>query len=419
MVLLGRLSGRVGRRRIFYQMQSVLTLDPDGRAPSGARPNLFMDVCLLSPHHSGSHAAWASGFAAHSSHSVRLLTMPGQFWKWRMHGAAPHLAAQHSATCSGCDLVLATDLLDFATFLSLQPKTRRARSVAYFHENQLTYPLPSDPSRGPMRRQRGERDLHYAWINYTTLLAVDLAIWNSKFHLDQFFSELPRMLRHFPDMRTGLPCDELLSRCEVLPPGIGTPITRESLSEGSPGGPLILWNHRWEYDKAPEAFFDALVSLRSEGVPFRLAVCGENQRVAPAEFMTGREALADRLDHFGFAEPDIYRELLRRADIVVSTALHDFFGLSIVEAVAHGAFPVLPRRLAYPEILPREHHGPCLYDAAAGLAPKLRWAIGHPSERGRIAKELAASMAGYDWRTLAPRYDALLSRVVEGASWRA
>ena len=28
--------------------------------------------------------------------------------------------------------------------------------------------------------------------------------------------------------------------------------------------PLILWNHRWEYDKNPEPFFQSLFRLKDE-----------------------------------------------------------------------------------------------------------------------------------------------------------
>jgi hypothetical protein len=47
-----------------------------------------MKILLIEPYHTGSHAAWASGFATHSRHFVSTLTLPGRFWKWRMHGAA-------------------------------------------------------------------------------------------------------------------------------------------------------------------------------------------------------------------------------------------------------------------------------------------------------------------------------------------
>ncbi len=44
--------------------------------------------------------------------------------------------------------------------------------------------------------------------------------------------------------------------------------------------------------------------------------------------------------------------------IVVSTAWHEFFGISVIEAVRAGCRALLPRRLSYPELFPKEF----LYD---------------------------------------------------------
>ena len=64
---------------------------------------------------------------------------------------------------------------------------------------------------------------------------------------------------------------------------------------------------------------------------------------------------------------------MAQADVVVSTADHEFFGIGIVEATAAGAVPLLPRRLSYPELL--EPLGtaaePFFYDSdAAGKRPE-------------------------------------------------
>ena len=44
------------------------------------------------------------------------------------------------------------------------------------------------------------------------------------------------------------------------------------------------------------------------------------------------------------------QKILESSDVVVSTAIHEFFGIAIAEAAAAGAIPIVPRRLAYPEI---------------------------------------------------------------------
>jgi glycosyltransferase involved in cell wall biosynthesis len=57
--------------------------------------------------------------------------------------------------------------------------------------------------------------------------------------------------------------------------------------------------------------------------------------------------------HWGWLEARRdYLELMASCDLVVSTARHEFFGVAVLEAVRAGCFPVLPDRLAYPELFP-------------------------------------------------------------------
>ena len=82
-------------------------------------------------------------------------------------------AAEASAS-HAVDLIVATDMLDLTTFLALtRTRTAGVPVLLYAHENQWTYPLPTDPGTGPMRRQKGERDRHYAWVNVSSMLAAD------------------------------------------------------------------------------------------------------------------------------------------------------------------------------------------------------------------------------------------------------
>jgi hypothetical protein len=63
---------------------------------------------------------------------------------------------------------------------------------------------------------------------------------------------------------------------------------------------------------------------------------------------------------------------MKQSDIVISTSYQENFGISICEAVACGAFPLLPLRLAYPEILPDSAHAASLYRGRKDLKSRLR-----------------------------------------------
>ncbi len=370
-----------------------------------------LTIWLLNPYHTGSHRAWAEGYAAHSRHDVRVLSMQGYFWKWRMQGGALELAQQaNTALAAGQrpDVLLATSMTNLPAFLAL---TRRGLgsvpTMLYMHENQLTYPSP--PS--------GKRDLTYGAIQHLSTLAADCICFNSGYHLRAWFDELPRLLKHFPDYTHLETVDAARAKSRVLPVGCDLKrydkystrsVDEEAGDKSLP--PLILWNQRWEFDKDPATMLAALYALADEGATFRVALAGESFRIQPAEFTEARERLGARLVHFGYAESESeYARLLWDADVVLSTAVHEFFGVSVVEAVYCGATPVLPNRLSYPELIPPNWRARCLYDNADGLLARLRAFL----TRAAPSPELRQAMARFDWSEIGPVYDDLLQDVAE------
>lgn len=354
-------------------------------------------VLLLSPFHAGSHRAFAEGLARASCHEVRILSLPGRFWKWRLRGAALVLADQARAGGS-FDVVVGTDLLNLAEFRGLSGLAA-VPHVAYFHENQLDYPRPAGEPPDP----------HFGLVNIATALAADTLVFNSRTHRDAFFAALPGLIRLLPDARPARLAARLRSRSRVLPVGCDLKDLQADRPPRGGGAPLILWNHRWEFDKAPEVFFDVLRRLDEAGAPFRLALAGENSQTEPREFLEARRRYGDRIVSFGFLpERGDYVRLLRRADIVVSTARQENFGVAVVEAIAAGAWPLLPRRLSYPEILPAAWHDRCLYadagDLEGRLAALLRGGLPEPEDRAA----LALRMRCYDWSALIGTYDDLI-----------
>lgn len=373
-----------------------------------------MRILLVSPYHGGSHQAWALGLQKHSKHDVDLLTLPDRFWKWRMHGGAVTLARRFLAEWTALpDVVLATDMLDLTTFAALtRHKLGRTPLFLYMHENQLTYPLPTDGETGPMRRQLGERDQHYAFINYASMLTADRVWFNSRYHRSSFFAALPNFLKHFPEYNELGTVETLREKSEVLP--VGVDFERLRINDSESGNleslilhepPMIVWNQRWEYDKNPEAFFAALYVLADEGVPFRLALCGQQFGKRPSTFNTALTRLSDQIVHVGHANTDLYRRLLWDAEITVSTAHHEFFGISILEAIGCQTFPILPHRLSYPELIPEPFHLRCLYENQGGLVQRLRWALTYVDAVRGMARELATAVQKYSWHQVAPQFD--------------
>jgi glycosyltransferase involved in cell wall biosynthesis len=236
------------------------------------------------------------------------------------------------------------------------------------------------------------------------MLAADLVVFNSDYHRDEWFTALPRFLARLPDHRHSGLVDDVEARSIVLPVGAELHVLDE-VDRTEHDRPLVLWNQRWEYDKGPIEFAAAIEQLVADGVDFAVALAGERPGDDPVELRRLRDVLGDRLIHDGYAHVDEYRHLLRRSDIVVSTAHHEFFGVAITEAIYAGAFPVLPNRLVYPERIPSRYHDACLYDSAADLAERLAWAIGHRAERQRVVDDLRPVMARCDWSEVAPRYD--------------
>ncbi len=364
-----------------------------------------MHILLVEPYFGGSHRAWAEGYARHSCHRVELLTLPAQFWKWRMEGGAATLAEEVERRKVRPDLLLVTDMLNLSVFLGLARRwLADVPVVLYCHENQLTYPLPPGE----------KRDLTYGLLNWLSMLAADRIFFNSHYHLETWFEELPRLLKHFPDHTHVHRIGEVRARSAVLPVGIELARLDRSRVERGDGPPLILWNQRWEYDKDPVTFFRALDRLIEEKLDFRVALAGTNVRQRPEEFEAARERLGERIVHYGYADEATYTRLLWEADVVVSTAIHEFFGVAIVEAIYCGCFPVLPRRLSYPELIPPSHHDRCLYDDFDGLLARLRWALTCPDEARRAAVPLRDAVACFDWPVLAPRYDQSFEEVQNG-----
>lgn len=370
-----------------------------------------MRILALEPYYGGSHAAFLDGWRRHSANAFDVLTMSARKWKWRMRHAALHMVDEIHCIPSGrrdWDVLWCSSMLDLATFRGLCPRAvRETPCVVYFHENQFAYPVQVEL----------ERDLHFAYTNMTTALAADAVWFNSAFNRDSMLEELPRFLRRMPDHHPTGVVERIRDRSAIQPPGIDPPHPREQ--ERTPGPPRIAWAARWEHDKNPELFFAALRRLREAGHAFRLSVLGERFERVPEVFAAAQVEFADCIDQWGYLDSrEAYLAALAAADVFVSTARHEFFGLSVMEAIAAGCRPVLPRRLVYPELLRElecpveEFTYPCdQADEAPALAGCLDEVCDDVTRATNRVRSRAA-LERHGWTTRAAELDDALQRLI-------
>lgn len=307
-------------------------------------PNLL----LLSAYDAASHRRWREQLADLCPGYVwSHLALPPRYFRWRIRGN-PLSWLNEPLLSEPRDLVVATSMVDLATLRGLHPQLAGAPCVLYMHENQFAFPVSSG--------QNASADPQM--VNLYSALSAEQVVFNSAWNRDSFLSGVAAFLDRLPDQVPPGLVEQLRRKSRVLPVPIEDRLFCDRPALANPDCPHLLWNHRWEYDKGPHRLHRFLQVLRRRSIPFRLSVVGERFRQYQTVFDQIREEFDGRIDHWGYLDNRAsYEQLLRQADVVVSTALHDFQGLAMLEAMASGCVPLAPDRLAYREYVP----GPCRY----------------------------------------------------------
>lgn len=357
-----------------------------------------MRVLVLEPYYGGSHRTFLDGLQAHVPFDFILLTLPARKWKWRMRLAAPFFADKITELIKNTeiDAVFCSSFVDVATLRSLLPTSVNSLPFyTYFHENQFAYPV----------RREDERDFHFGLTNLTTVLASDRIAFNTRYNMQTFLTGVEQILKICPDMKLAGVMEKIEAKSTILYPGIDfSQIDRVGQKKGKSSQiPVIVWNHRWEHDKKPKYFFKTLFELDAGGLDFRLIILGQSFRKKPEIFSEAVDKLQQRIIHCGFVESrDEYAQLLAQGDIVVSTAKHEFYGISVIEAVRAGCIPLLPERLSYPELFPAQY----LYKDH-GLHNTLKSYLVNPDKIDRVS--LKALTECFSWPYLSKKYISWLS----------
>lgn len=305
-----------------------------------------MKILLLSPYHAKSHQSWCEGLIKHISADWTLLSLPPRHFSWRIRGNSLFWAFSEAELLrQDYDLIIATSMTDLNGLMGFAPYLAKIPSILYFHENQFAYPLSASA------RDNIEPKL----VPFYAALSARRVCFNTQYNYDSFIEGAMQLLKRLPDcIPAGLP-EIIQQKSQIL----SVPIANELFlhKENKRTDVFsILWNHRWEYDKWPECFFKALEKLKVHKIEFELHVLGEQFEKQPSVFSIARQQFSENIKNWGrIKDRGEYQKVLSQSHVVISTALHDFQGLSVLEAVAAGCVPIVPDRLAYVELFSPEY----------------------------------------------------------------
>jgi glycosyltransferase involved in cell wall biosynthesis len=365
-----------------------------------------MRILLLSAYDAQSHQYWREGLVAlFPKYDWTQLVLPGRYFSWRIRGNSMQWALGERATLDQpYDLVIATSMVDLASLKGFVPNLAHIPSILYFHENQFIYP----PSQA-----NNKHHLDPKMVTLYGALAADKLVFNSRYNQQSFIAGVRELLNQLPEKMPVDVAQVLNDKSSVLPVPLkplahGVNQEYQTLWPKREGvSPLrLVWAARWEYDKGPQQLQAILRELRTRNIDFQLCLLGQQFRKQPIEFEQIKAEFDTNLVQFGYAESrHHYLSWLAAADIVLSTALHEFQGLAVLEAVQLGCIPILPNRLVYPELFGSTY----LYTSAsnnlsqeASLAANL---IQHHTKLMDKGMQVVPVMKSFEWPAMAVRYD--------------
>ena len=425
------------------------------RTPPPTRPHRPHKCIIINPFHGGSHKQFVknliSHFATlHQSNSTRntaikshaIYHLPGKKWHWRLLVSAAHFAHIIPPDTLGKDGILfTTSLLNLATLIALRPDLGQRTKILYFHENQFEYPdsignQHQNQSQNQSQKQTSSKKWsEYGWAQMMSCLAADYIYFNSKHNMETFIQGAKRLLSEIPSpSRPENIVEQIQMKSKVLyyPVQMSflTHTTELQMQQEQQQHhqhqrqqqhlPLhIVWNHRWEFDKGPNELYELIKRWSTNGkYQLRISIVGIEYPNIPQSLHAIRNEFVDaegsstnnliEFVHFGpIKEYQEYVLLLQNADIVLSTANHEFFGVAVMEGVAAGCCPVCPNKLSYPELYPKD----CLYNTNNQMFKMLKSHASNPFKFRTVTRPKLLQLINvqqYSLKTLGDTYEKIM-----------
>ncbi len=360
-----------------------------------------MNILLLSAYDAPSHRRWRMAMVNHlSDYQWTVLTLPPRHFSWRVRGNSLSWF-QDQRLKDSYDLVIATSMTDLSALRGMVPELAAIPTILYFHENQFAYP-DNRPER---------RSLEPAVLNLFSAICADKLVFNSEYNRTTFLKGVEDFLGKMPDHVPAGVAAGLLRKSAVLQ----VPLEDGCFLKSKPKSDrlTLLWNHRWEYDKGPDRLLAICLELVRRDTDFCLNLLGQSFRDTPEDLNQLIELLRStgRLGRCGFVEnTDDYRACLAQSDLVLSTAIHEFQGLSVLEAIAAGCLPVVPDRLCYPEFVAEQYRyfSGTAEGTAGAYQQEIQSAVQLVLQMTDSPPSLKMNLQAFSWAQLGSEYRRLL-----------
>lgn len=374
-----------------------------------------MKVLLLSAYDAESHQHWRKVLVKElPNFEWTVLTLPGRYFSWRIRGNSLSWAFDKREVLEQpYDLIIATSMTDLSALRGFVPSLATTPAILYFHENQFVYPTSG----------KEFKSVEPCILNLYGAVSADKVLFNSRFNQDSFLQGCKTLLDKLPDQVPKGVIEHLKSKSSVLPVPLSDDCFTHTLDnqvcwqqcDQAEDRPVrIVWAARWEYDKGPDRLLAILEVLERSGTDYRISILGQKFRGTPETFTTIGATYSHRIDQFGYAESrGEYLSWLKSADIFLSTATHEFQGLSVLEAVALGCIPVLPERQVYPDLFAEEYLYPDCGENCSLEAEKAVDMIQKQWNALQSGVAVLPNVGHFQSEQLIPQYEHVISAVIQ------
>jgi glycosyltransferase involved in cell wall biosynthesis len=397
-----------------------------------------MRVLLLSAYDALSHRYWREGMVENFPDvDWTVLSLPPRYFNFRVRtNPISWLLEQRVALEQDYDLLIATSLVDIVTLRGLFANLAHVPLWLYCHENQFAYPSSTQTTNNKSALLEPQMVFLYG------CLCADAISFNSEWNRSTALAGMRQLVARLPEKWSPALLTSIANKADILPVPLhneGSQLLSASLLDtdrassdecshnnfplawGADRPCQLIWNHRWEYDKGPEHLLALIIALQDSGLHCTIHVVGQQFRQWPQSFEQIKQLLSVgehpssclRMGQWGFVESRIkYVSLLKSCDVVLSTALHDFQGIAILEAAQQGCLPLLPNQLVYPEQFAAAYlydwHPTPAINADAIVAKLCQW-------QQPQARPQCPTLDHYAWSQWHVRYDQKMTALAANA----